>query len=270
MNPWLDPTQAADAILRGRGRGVKIAILDSGVEVAHPDLHGLELADDLAVIEDGRQIRLVPGSGRDLYGHGTAVAWLIRSQAPEAQIGSFRVFGDSLRSRTAIVLAAARAALERGYHVINCSLSSGIRDHWDKYKAWVDEAYLQGVHVIAACNNQDAGRVEWPAYFTSVIAVNMARCAGPGDLYYTPGTLVEFAARGVEVPVPWAGGSARKMTGSSFAVPHVTAMVARLLSAAPGLDPLQVKCLLRTLARPCEPAVLATNVLAPNACRAVA
>jgi subtilisin len=250
MKPWLDPLTAAHAMQRGRGRGMKIAILDSGVECTHPALRGLELLDDLAVVETGRELALTPGGGRDLYGHGTAVAGIVRAHAPEAQIGSFRVLGSTLRSRTAIILEGARAAMDRGYHIINCSLSSGVREHWDKYKAWVDEAYLRGIHVVAACSDRRLSRHEWPADFTSVVAVNMARDAAASDLLHCAGSLVEFAACGVDVPVAWASGEVKTMTGSSFAAPHVTAMMARLLSEAPGLSPLQVKSLLQALARP--------------------
>jgi subtilisin family serine protease len=257
--------QATAAIQRGRGRGVKIAILDSGIECGHPALGGLELLDDVAIIESGCELTLVPGGGRDLFGHGTAVAGIVRADAPEAQIGSFRVLGSTLRSRTAIILEGARAALERGYHIINCSLSSGVREHWDKYKAWVDEAYLRGIHVVAACSDRQTARPEWPADFTSVISVNMAPDLGPQELLHCPGSLVEFAARGVDIPVAWAGGEMKTMTGGSFAAPHVTAMVARLLSESPGLAPLQVKSLLQALARPS-----AAGHAAADRCQAVA
>jgi subtilisin len=246
---WLDPAQAAAAIRSGRGRGVKIAILDSGIESPHPALSTLRLADDVAIVEDGRHLSATDGGGRDVFGHGTAVAGLVHEGAPESVLGSFRVLSGSLRSRTAIILEGARAAMDRGYHIINCSLGSGVKEHWDKFKAWVDEAYLRGVHVVAACNNQDPTRPEWPAHFTSVIAVNMAREAGAQDLFHRRGSLVEFAACGVDIEVPWCGGQMKRMTGSSFAAPRVTAMLACLLSEAPGLTPLQVKTLLQALAR---------------------
>ena len=87
-----------------------------------------------------------------------------------------RVIGshtESLSSRTAIILEGARQAIDRGYHILNCSLGCGIPEHVLKYKTWVDEAFVQGVHVVAACNNVDFGRPEWPAFFTSVLAVNI-------------------------------------------------------------------------------------------------
>ncbi|RYD72686.1 MAG: alkaline serine protease, partial [Verrucomicrobiaceae bacterium] len=178
------------------------------------------------------------------------LAGIIRAAAPEAEIGSIRVLGEALASRTAIIMEGAREAIERGYHILNCSLGCGIPDHVLKYKAWVDEAYLRGIHVVAACNNQDSSRPEWPGFFTSVLTVNMAAAASDSEVYYRPGNLVEFAARGVDVQVLWRDGETKTMTGSSFAAPRVTAMLARLLSQYPELGPLQAKALFHQLARP--------------------
>lgn len=259
MKRWISPDEAAAALRRGRGRGVRIAVLDSGVETGHPALQGRTLCDDLAIVEDGHRLKVVPGEGRDLFGHGTAVAGIIQEMAPEAEIGSIRVLGESLSARTAIILEGARQAIERGYHILNCSLGCGVQEHVLKYKAWVDEAYLRGVHVVAACNNADYGRPEWPAFFTSVLTVNMARTADDLSIFYKPGHLVEFAARGVDVDVPWAGGGWKKVTGSSFAAPRVTGMVACLLSEVPDLDPLQTKALFQRFALPWSKEIRAGN-----------
>ena len=259
MKTWITPEEAVIAIRDGRGRGVKIAILDSGVEASHPALGGLELVDDIAIVEDGMKLKVVPGGGRDLFGHGTAVAGIIRETAPEAEIGSIRVLGESLSARTAIILEGARQAIERGYHILNCSLGCGVPEHVLKYKSWVDEAYLKGVHVVAACNNQDSSRPEWPGFFTSVMTVNMARTEQNGELFYKPGHLVEFAARGVDVEVPWSGGGMKKVTGSSFAAPRVAGMLACLLSEVPRITPLQAKALFHRLARPWTAEVIGPN-----------
>ena len=256
---WITPDEALQAIQRGRGRGVRIAILDSGIEVDHPALAGMHLADDLAVVESGLRLITVPGEGRDVFGHGTAVAGILRSMAPEAEIGSIRVLGESLAARTAIILEGARQAIERGYHILNCSLGCGVPEHILKYKSWVDEAYLRGVHVVAACNNQDSGRPEWPGFFTSVLTVNMARTEANGELFYRPGHLVEFAARGVDVEVPWSGGATKKVTGSSFAAPRLAGMLACLLSEEPRITPSQAKTLFHRLARPWTRAITGPN-----------
>ncbi len=253
-----------EAIRRGRGRGIRIALLDSGVEASHPALRGLELVDDIAVVQDGMKLKVVPGEGRDLFGHGTAVAGILHQVAPEAEIGSIRVLGESLSARTAIILEGARQAIERGYHILNCSLGCGIPEHVLKYKSWVDEAYIRGAHVVAACNNQDSGRPEWPGFFTSVMTVNMARVDQDGEVYYRPGSLVEFSARGVDVEVPWCGGAMKKVTGSSFAAPQVAGMLACLLSEVPRITPVQAKALFQRLAHQWTPAITASNESRPS------
>ncbi|HEY3897911.1 MAG TPA: S8 family serine peptidase [Chthoniobacter sp.] len=256
---WISPEEAAAALRRGRGKGVRIAVLDSGIEAGHPVFGGRPLCDDIAIVEDGHKLKVVPGEGRDLFGHGTAVAGVIREVAPEAEIASIRVLGESLSARTAIILEGARQAIERGYQILNCSLGCGVQEHVLKYKAWVDEAYLREVHVVAACNNADYGRPEWPGFFTSVLTVNMARTADKSDIYYKSGHLVEFAALGVDVEVPWLNGATKKVTGSSFAAPRIAAMLACLLSEVPGIDPLFAKALFHRMARPLTPDVAGPN-----------
>jgi subtilisin family serine protease len=62
--------------------------------------------------------------------------------------------------------------------------------------------------------------------------------------------LVEFAARGVDVEVPWLGGGMKKVTGSSFAAPRVSGMLACLISEVPKITPLQAKALFHRFAKP--------------------
>jgi subtilisin family serine protease len=78
--------------------------------------------------------------------------------------------------------------------------------------------------------------------------VNFARCDAPDEFRYRRGHLVEFAANGQDVEVPWLGGHRKKVTGSSFAAPHLTGLLARLLSRTPHLSPLAAKALLQSLA----------------------
>ena len=248
-SPKWPSIEAAGGFLRqGRGRGIRVAVLDSGIELSHPALAGLTVADDVAVIDDGLRLRVVPGEGRDAYGHGTAVAGIIHQLAPETTIGSFRVLSQHLRSRTWIIREAARLALERGYHILNCSVGCGRDDHVLFYKDWIDEAYIRGRHIVAACNNQDFTKREWPGHFPTVITVNFTGCDSPEQLHYRRGHLVEFAARGQDIEVAWLGGAHKQVTGSSFAAPHVAGLLARLLSGLPELSPLQAKALLQNIA----------------------
>ena len=244
--PWLTVDQARRFLKEGTGRGVKVAVLDSGIETAS----NWELADDVALVENDLQLRIVPGEGQDVYGHGTAIADILRRVAPEVSVGSFRVLGAQLRSRTAIINAGVRLALDRGYHILNCSFGCARPDHVLQYKDWIDEAYLRGRHVVAACNNDDYTRREWPGHFPSVVTVRLVRSADPLALFFSPGTLVEFGAAGEDVDVAWIGGARKRVSGSSFAAPHVAGLLARLISCCPELSPLQAKGLLQQLAAP--------------------
>ena len=242
--------QARSFLRSGKGANIKIAVLDSGIEVSHPLLRGLALTDDVAIVEEAHQIATVPGGGRDVYGHGTAIAGIIRELAPEAEIGSFRVLGEHLRARTLIIREGARQALERGYHILNCSFGCGREDQVLLYKDWIDEAYNLGRHIVASCNNEDFLKREWPGHFPSVTTVSFAECHDAQAFFCRLGQLVEFAARGQDIEVAWLGGERKKVTGSSFAAPHISALLARLLSGCPSLTPLQAKSLLHTLAAP--------------------
>lgn len=257
--------EARRALEKGTGKGVRIAVIDSGVEVDHPALPGLTLVDDLHVIDAGVQIEVKPGDGTDIYGHGTAVTGVIRRIAPDAQIGSIRVLGANLGSRTVIIREGVRQAIDRGYHILNCSFGCGLPEHIFQYKEWIDEAYLKGIHIVSACNNYDFTTPEWPGYFPSVVTTNMARSDEDHTFFYKPGHLVEFAARGVDVTLPWNNRSTKEVTGSSFAAPIMSALLARLVSEMPGLAPLEAKSILHRLAIPWRAEVTAPNVVEASA-----
>lgn len=248
VDAWPTIEQARAALREGRGRGIRIAVVDSGIESAHPDFGGLTLADDVAVAVQGTRLAAVPGEGKDLFGHGTAIAGILRRLAPEAEIGSFRVLGEHLRSRSLIIREGIRQALDRGYHILNCSFGCSREDQVLLYKDWIDEAYMRGRHIVASCNNLDFLKPEWPGHFPTVITVNVAETGGPETFSCRPGRLVEFFANGQDVDVPWLGGGRKTVTGSSFAAPHMAGLLARLLSCMPGLSPLEAKALLHHLA----------------------
>ncbi|MFY8268860.1 MAG: S8 family serine peptidase [Terrimicrobiaceae bacterium] len=260
--------EAEEALEKGRGRGIRLAVIDSGIELSHPALRGLRLVDDVALGTGPRgSSTRVSGRGVDLHGHGTAVAALIRRAAPEAQLGSFRVFDHKLASHFALIKDAAMLAIEQGYNILNCSFGARARmESMGHFKSWVDLAYQHGVHIVCPCNNLFFREAEWPGSFPSVLSVNMAATRDE-DLFFRNDTaggsarshLVEFAARGVEIEVPWKGGTTQVHTGSSFAAAHVSGLLARFLSLHPRVKPLVAKSLLQEIATPWNPALEAPN-----------
>jgi subtilisin family serine protease len=143
-----------------------------------------------------------------------------------------------------------RQAIRRGYHILNCSFGCSREDQVLMYKDWIDEAYIRRRHIVAASNNHDFTKREWPGHFPTVITVNSTDCAKQEAFFSRSNHLVEFAARGQNIEVAWMGGVCKKVTGSSFAAAHLTGLLARLISCSPGLSTLEAKAILLKLAAP--------------------
>jgi subtilisin family serine protease len=246
---WPDLQKASQALKTGNGAGVKVAIIDSGVDLSHSDLSGLRLVDDIAVSCDGSNIKIEENTGDDLYGHGTAVTSLLLKEATGVQVGSFRALDSRNHARNFVIAECVNQAIARGYQVINCSFGCRGRARFVMdYKEWIDQAYLKGVQVVAACSNVDSGVREWPAYFPSVFSVKGIDCE-EGDFFSRSGEMVSFMARGERVTVPWLGGGTKVETGSSYAAPVIAGKIAKLISAFPEIEPGLLKPMLQKLAK---------------------
>jgi len=247
---WPTIDEVREAARSGTGEGVRVAVIDSGIEATHPRLSQLRLRDSVGFEEERGCIRVLEGEGHDIYGHGTAVAGILHEVAPLAEVGSFRVIDAQCSSRTHLICAGVQEALKRGYHVLNCSFGCrGLAKFILPHKEWADEAWLRGSHVVAACSNLDSRETEWPSHFASVIGVDLAET--PSDaLFYRPDHLVGYAARGENVEVPWLGGGVQFQTGTSFAAPRVAGMIARILSVYPEIRPPMMHAILSHIAEP--------------------
>src|SRR5215210_1415886 len=105
------------------GAGVRIAIIDSGVEGSHPQVMG-RLVESVAVEIVDDEATVVPDEGIDLFGHATACAGIVVGLAPEVEVVSVRVLGADLRGKGAAFLAGLEWAVEHGVQLMNLSLSS--------------------------------------------------------------------------------------------------------------------------------------------------
>ena len=251
MNEGFPAMDVSSAVRTGDGRGVRVALLDSGIERLHPEFKDATFADDLCftIAENGK----APGDagGVDFFGHGTAVASVLLDIAPAATIGSFRVLGGEAYGRDEIIRRAAMEAIARGYQIIHCSFgASGSPFTVMSFKSWIDAAYVAGVHVVAACNNGGPSIRVWPAHFSSVVAVDSSPDAQENGIQRRRGSIVEFAAQGHRPrPLPWSNQSNRMISGTSFSAPVVTGLMARILSVHPGIHPDEMKVALRAIAQ---------------------
>jgi subtilisin family serine protease len=234
------------------GSGVRVAVIDSGIERDHPDVGGrlvasvrVELVDDEPrVVDDPDAI--------DVVGHGTACAGIVHRIAPGADLVSVRVLGPDNRGKGAVFAAGLAWAIDHGVQVVNLSLSSKSDAMYGTFHELADEAYFARVLLVCAANNVPGP--SYPSLFSSVVSVAAHDLADEWAFFYNPAPPVEFGAFGLDVPVAWKDGGRSVATGNSFAAPHIAGLAALILSRHPGATPFEVKTILAATAnRPDAP-----------------
>jgi len=227
------------------GAGVAVAIIDSGLETAHPALRG-RVVESVAVRLVDDEPHVEPDTAGDLYGHGTACGGIILGLAPEAELVSVRVLNEQLKGKGTAFAAGLEWAIERGVAICNLSLSSKSEALFPTFHELADEAYFRNVCLIGAANNIPGP--SYPSLFSSVFSVAAHAEPDPERFYYNPSPPVEWGAWGVDVPIAWHEGGRSVATGNSFAAPHIAGLVARIVSKHPGLTPFEVKTVLAAVA----------------------
>jgi subtilisin family serine protease len=230
-----------------QGAGVRVAVVDSGIDADHPAVGGIAGGVALEYDPDAPgQVRATEGPHEDLFGHGTACAGIIRSLAPKAELYSVRVLGSRLAGKGVVFAAGLRWAIDHRMQVVNLSLSTGRREHFSTFHELVDQAYFACTALVCAVNN--VAGPSYPSQFAAVFSVAANQATDPFRFAYNPTPPVEFGAPGIDVQVAWLHGSTVTATGNSFAAPCITGHIARILGKHPRLTPFQVKTALVALA----------------------
>jgi subtilisin len=237
-----------ETLWKGRtGRGVRVAVVDSGIDTEHPDLKGKVKESVEAVAEDGR-IEFRPSTSGDQAGHGTACAGIITSIAPDVDLYSVKVLGPKASGSGDMFLVGLDYAIKQKFRVINLSLGTTKRDFFAPLHDLLDRAYQAGCIVVSAANNLPYP--SYPSIFSSSVVSVVKRAGGdPFNFGYRYGQIIELVAPGVEVKTTWPGGGYRQLTGNSFACPYVVGIIALMIEAYPNLTPFQVKTILYTIAQ---------------------
>ena len=233
------------------GQGVRVCILDSGVEPGHPMVGELEGAVAISKGEDD-EIVVDEDKEGDLCGHGTGCAGIVRSIAPDCRLFSVRVLGAGFTGSGPILLGGLRWAIEQGFDVINMSLSTTKARFAGLLHELADTAYFRRTVLVASAHNMPVESYPWR--FSSVLSVGSHEEPDPLTFFYNPSPPVEFFARGVGVEVAWIGGGKIRSSGNSFATPHMSGICTLILAKHPELTPFQLKSVL----------YLTANNLAPN------
>jgi subtilisin len=229
------------ALAGSSGEGVRVCIVDSGIEHDHPLVGAVERAVAVSEGRDGDFVVEDDNEG-DLCGHGTACASIVRALAPDCRLSSVRVLGSGFTGSGPALLEGLRWAVAEGYEVINLSLSTTKRDFAAVLHELADSAYFQCTMLVASAHNMPVESYPWR--FASVLSVGSHEQEDAFDYFYNPTPPVEFFARGVDVEVGWLGGGVIRSTGNSLATPHMAGICALVLGKHPELTPFQLKSVL--------------------------
>lgn len=224
-----------------RGLGVNVAVMDTGIDNDHSDLAG-NLAGGINFTAKNSRRPADPAKWNDDNGHGTHVAGIIAAEdnsigvvgvAPEADLWAVKVLDKSGSGYVSWVISGIEWAIANDMDVINMSLSTS-SDVQSLHDA-VDAAAASGVTVIAAAGNSGDGNsatntVQYPAKYSSVIAVAATDSADNTPYWSSEGAEVDVAAPGVDIRSTWNDGQYHTISGTSMASPHAAGVAALLLA----------------------------------------
>lgn len=249
-HPWrLPPEGGIRDLLALELAPVDVAVVDSGVDALHPALAGRVAS--AARVEPGRGghciVPVAVPTDQDRQSHGTPVAGLVAQVAPNARLHDIRIFDAEDRACGASNLAGFRHAIALRCPVISLTAVGCARDA-PELRALCEEAYRQGLVVVAARRNVPKPDLGFPAEFSSCVSVCSGHFRSVYEYRYTGRPPIEFAAWGEGVPAPAARGGMAPVEGTSFAAAVMAGLCALLLGAHPGLAPFEVKTLLKACA----------------------
>jgi len=245
--PWgIKRVGAPDVWKNTRGEGIRVGIIDTGVDTNHPDLKD-NIASAGWVLECQNIV--------DDNGHGTHVAGTIAAVdnkigvigvAPKVKIYAVKAFTKSGRGKISDVIEGLNWCVENKVHVIN--MSFGFKNNKALEKA-IKAVYKRGIVLVAASGNSGgSNNVMYPARYPEVIAVAASNSSDKVAWFSSGGPQVDVIAPGAGILSTYKNGAYKTMSGTSMACPHVAAACAIILSKSK-VSPKEVKNILINTSR---------------------
>ena len=251
--PWgITRIEAPSAWPTSTGEGVKVAILDTGIQHDHPDL-AANVKGGVSLL--GSENSTDPSSWNDGNGHGTHVAGIVAAAsngfgvigaAPSAWLYAVKVFADNGEGYLSDVIEGIDWCVGNGIKIIN--MSFGAEDDYLPLRLACDRAYRQGLLLVAAAGNEGDNGVLYPAKYDSVMAVAATDVNDVVAPWSSRGPEVELSAPGVGIYSTYINSGYASLSGTSMAAPHVAGAAALLWARCPSLANENVRSILRQLA----------------------
>lgn len=234
------------------GKGVKIALIDSGVSAT----------DDIDIIQ---RINFVPGEDEvseqfeDASGHGTGLAGIIaakdnqngiRGIAPASELYSLKVLNNDNECSLDQLVSAIYWAKDHDMDIVNLSL--GTEENSQILKQAIKDLNDSGTLVIAAAGNQNLDHMLYPAAYNGVLSVGASDETGKMPQGYVNDENTDIVAPGIKVPVTGLLDGITIADGSSISAAEVTGSAARVLSEYPESDADYIRELFKSTARKCD------------------
>jgi subtilisin family serine protease len=221
--------------------GVIIAVLDSGVDSAHPNLNGGKVISGYNFVDESAD------AATDLYGHGTMIAGIAAAPVgtggvvgvcPECSIMSVVVADRKGKCNDSDLARGIRYAADHGARIINISYGSGA-DNPILLDA-VNYAWSKGAVIVASAGNEPSNSLSYPAAYANVIAVSATDHDDKPAPFTAYGTWIDVSAPGVGIVTTGLHGKYAAGSGTSFSSAIIAGLAGLIYSANPNLTNSQV------------------------------
>ena len=228
-----DPSGAPSPLAGAPNATVPVAILDTGIDLIHPDLQARILGGVNIISPSDTPAEVMDGKSNSAYGHGTMIAGIIARTAPHSIIMPIRVLNADGDGSVADVIQGIYYAIQNGARVINMSFTS--TTHSRALKETLLEARLQGIVLVAAAGNDSNATRHYPAAYHGVLAVASVNSSNILSGFSDFGKYVDVCAPGEMIRSTFpttmgdlSTGGYATWSGTSFATPFVAAEAAEL------------------------------------------